>query len=205
MFCGKKYARRVYHEGFTLVELLIVIVVIGVLSAMMMLSSTEAVSSARASNIISNLRNLKTAALEFYTDNMNASTTDSQGTKLDPNKIADIGTGTPNYLGAVVKSKTSIITKYLGDNGNLSLNQGPDSNNYCAEGGYAVCCAEDGKTWYAIYRFASNETSVKAKITSRAASIGLLGSNEKIGKTVLTAAANTYNNNTYVLQKIMSF
>ncbi|MBR0278540.1 MAG: type II secretion system protein, partial [Synergistaceae bacterium] len=58
------------REGFTLVELLIVIVVIGILSAMMMLSSTEAVSSARANNIISNLRNLKTATLAFYVDSL---------------------------------------------------------------------------------------------------------------------------------------
>ena len=56
---------RFKRSGFTLVELLIVIVVIGVLSTMMMLSSTEAVSSAKASNIISNLRNWKTAALEW--------------------------------------------------------------------------------------------------------------------------------------------
>ncbi|MDY6400373.1 MAG: type II secretion system protein [Synergistales bacterium] len=58
------------REGFTLVELLIVIVVIGVLSAMMMLSSTEAVSSAKAADIVSNLRNLKTAALAFYADHL---------------------------------------------------------------------------------------------------------------------------------------
>ena len=58
------------RKGFTLVELLIVIVVIGILSAMMMLSSTEAVSSAKASNIVSNLRNLKTAALAWYIDSM---------------------------------------------------------------------------------------------------------------------------------------
>ena len=62
--------RETKRKGFTLVELLIVIVVIGILSAMMMLSSTEAVSSARASNIISNLRNLKTAALAWYIDSM---------------------------------------------------------------------------------------------------------------------------------------
>ena len=58
------------RKGFTLVELLIVIVVIGILSAMMMLSSTEAVSSARAADIISDLRNLKTAALAWYADNL---------------------------------------------------------------------------------------------------------------------------------------
>ena len=62
----KKSARK----GFTLVELLIVIVVIGILSAMMMLSSTEAVSSAKAADIISDLRNLKTAALAWYADNL---------------------------------------------------------------------------------------------------------------------------------------
>ena len=66
----KKSNRSIRHEGFTLVELLIVIVVIGILSAMMMLSSTEAVSSAKASNIVSNLRNLKTAALSWYIDSM---------------------------------------------------------------------------------------------------------------------------------------
>lgn len=62
--------RTTKRQGFTLVELLIVIVVIGILSAMMMLSSTEAVTSAKASNIVSNLRNIKTAALAYYIDNM---------------------------------------------------------------------------------------------------------------------------------------
>ena len=62
--------KNIKREGFTLVELLIVIVVIGVLSAMMMLSSTEAVSSAKAADIISDLRNLKTAALAWYPDNL---------------------------------------------------------------------------------------------------------------------------------------
>lgn len=62
--------KSIKRKGFTLVELLIVIVVIGILSAMMMLSSTEAVSSAKASNIVTNLRNLKTAALALYVDSL---------------------------------------------------------------------------------------------------------------------------------------
>ena len=71
------------RKGFTLVELLIVIVVIGVLSAMMMLSSTEAVSSARASNIVSNLRNLKTATLAWYADHLDSA--DASGFNLGTN------------------------------------------------------------------------------------------------------------------------
>ena len=62
--------KNITRKGFTLVELLIVIVVIGILSAMMMLSSTEAVSSAKANNIVNNLRNWKTAALSWYVDNI---------------------------------------------------------------------------------------------------------------------------------------
>ena len=95
----KKNTKR---EGFTLVELLIVIVVIGVLSAMMMLSSTEAVSSAKAADIVSDLRNLKTAALAWYADHLD-----------------DIsGLGDSSNQNAGLNKKRTEIAKYL-NNGTL--------------------------------------------------------------------------------------
>lgn len=60
--------RETKRGGLTLLELLIVIVVIGILSAMMLFSSREAISTAKANNIIANLRNLKMAALAWYAD-----------------------------------------------------------------------------------------------------------------------------------------
>ena len=89
----KRYAKR---RGFTLVELLIVIVVIGILSAMMMLSSTEAVSSAKAAKIISDLRQLKTAALAWYVDNLDLIENSDDGFTLNAYS-ADI----LKYLGTV--------------------------------------------------------------------------------------------------------
>jgi general secretion pathway protein G len=56
--------------GFTLVELLIVIMIIAILAGMMMIATSSATDSAEATKIINNLRNLKSAALLYYGDNM---------------------------------------------------------------------------------------------------------------------------------------
>ncbi|MBR1672417.1 MAG: type II secretion system protein [Fretibacterium sp.] len=58
------------RKGFTLAELLIVIVVIGILMSGMLLSGSSATSSARALSIVSDLRVMKQAVLLMYIDSM---------------------------------------------------------------------------------------------------------------------------------------
>ena len=55
--------------GFTLVELLIVIMIIAILAGMMLLATGSATDSAEATKIINDLRNVKSASLLYYADN----------------------------------------------------------------------------------------------------------------------------------------
>ena len=140
--------KNIKRKGFTLVELLIVIVVIGILSSMMMMSSTEATTSARASNIVSNLRNLKTAALAYYTDNL------------------DKVTAAPN---AAMANRTShdAIFKYLG------ATAVPDSDDYV----FQATAAGEWYVTYTIDAAkgitGTEKSGIKTKLAGRASSVGL--------------------------------
>ena len=138
--------KKTKFKGFTLVELLIVIVVIGILSAMMMLSSTEAVSSARAADIISDLRNLKTAALEWYSDNIAY----VEGkTKIDGKTFAN----------QTLTNEMDKIKKYIG--------------NDTIKSTYSFSAAKDDEEWYVWCKV--TDARVKEKLFSRKDTVGLVG------------------------------
>ena len=89
------------RKGFTLVELLIVIAILGTLSAAMSASITGSTAKAKAAAIANNVETLKNAASIYYTDNMESATALNVTTTAVLTKhIAtwgDFGTGTINY------------------------------------------------------------------------------------------------------------
>ncbi len=96
----KRLANLKKRSGFTLVELLIVIIIIGILAGAMLLVAGSGTDSAEATKIISDLRSLKSAALLYYADHPTETTapglTDLENymdRKLDAN-LFDVDAGT---------------------------------------------------------------------------------------------------------------
>lgn len=174
------YRKGFKRKGFTLVELLIVIVVIGILSAMMMLSSTEAVSSAKASNIISNLRNLKTAALAWYADNPDY-------VENTPAKNAD-----KQQLHFADKDGRKGIISYLGNTGGEVKNINGNGNTFVLGGFQYITVVEPhqdgeklaGAKWYISCNVdekgSTKNIRVREKLAGRAKSVGLLSTRTNI-------------------------
>ena len=134
------------HKGFTLVELLIVIVVIGILASMMMISTSESTSTAKANTIISNLRNFSMAAMAYYTDNMDTFGK-TPSTEIEMDKVKG----------------------YMHNEGKI-----PDEEKYEVLNNYNA--DKKTSTWWARYDASNADTRIKEKLTGRAASANLKGS-----------------------------
>lgn len=72
----KKKAIFAKKKGFTLVELLIVLVIVGVLSGLLMVSASGALDKAEATRISSDLKNIKSASFLYFADKSKWPSTD---------------------------------------------------------------------------------------------------------------------------------
>lgn len=75
----KKKQDLLETNAFTLVELLVVIIIIGILAGAMLLTVHSGNEAAEVSRIVSNLRSLKAASMLYYID-----TPDGPVPKIDP-------------------------------------------------------------------------------------------------------------------------
>ncbi|MBQ3447442.1 MAG: prepilin-type N-terminal cleavage/methylation domain-containing protein [Synergistaceae bacterium] len=175
------------HEGFTLVELLIVIVVVGILAAMMMIASNEAISTARASTITSNLRNLKTAVLAWYYDNRELLEIGEDYRFNGTTSFGEYRYADCKVIHNVAKWPTgrAQILRYMNNEGNIPFNENDGSKwsvghyrvfDPSAEGLNVKKDANNHYEWYVGYRLPDKDTRLRQKLAGRAKSLGLMQS-----------------------------
>ena len=171
-----------FRKGFTLVELLITVMILAILAAIMFYSSSEAITTAKATMIISNLKQLSKAANMWYLDNYQRLTLDSSlsnGFRINGKTLND-------YL----KEHPDEIIKYMNDSGFL-INQGGTRYNkknkdgqyetdefYASLNGYALYMGHSNIVCYAVYKISSHndsseEKKLKEKLKEKAEAEGL--------------------------------
>ncbi len=177
------------RQGFTIVELLIIIILIGVLSSTMLLSGREAVATSTAVNIVNNMIQIKTATYAWYKNNLSRIIPDSSsGYKIRTS-------GTNQEFKDFVASHKSEILDYLDNASSITLRSSKDSKN--EPGDYMLIALDDARKWYVCcnlgsgyYRVVDPDDDVKGKVASRAQNLGLSGMDSK-SDTSMTAEIYT--------------
>ena len=159
------------RKGFTLLELLVVIGVMGLLSSLAMVGGQEATNAARATNIADNLEKAASAMMMYYADNSEA--INASGATVD-----DIATGASAYL------KTALAKVETGD------------NTYFP----AVSAASTaGAKWYIGYKFQETDSALKAIIANKATRMGLYSTKTGTSDTKYASGADGYPDIVYML------
>ena len=129
------------RKGFTLLELLVVIGVMGILSSTAMIAGQQATDAARATNIADGLEKAASAMMMFYADN--ATDINTNGTTA-----AKVAAGANAYL-----KKTSQLASAT-----------------AADTYFAVVTEDDNATakWYVGYTFLTSDTAIQAMIANKA-------------------------------------
>lgn len=141
------------HKGFTLVELLIVVAIIGVISVMMTMSSTDAVDKAGANTIVGNLNSMKTAAFSMYMDHP----------EIAKDEIV---------FGADTNSALTTLAKYLGKKSDILVaveeDESTSTEAYTPKYGLVGKTASGVTHWFVVYDTTGESTGVKTQLASTA-------------------------------------
>jgi len=161
----KRLQRRGARKGFTLVELLIVIIIIGILAGAMMLVAGTSRDSAEASKIISDLRAVKSAALIWLTENPTI-----------PDSTWDDLEGDPSQISAYLDKPLTTGHPFLFDLGDLTVEVIDIPADPDVPGSEPTTKPVTDTVWLVGYKLDGVRNGVKRNLEKQAKSVGLYGS-----------------------------